>query len=384
MNKYKKYFSKFLTMNEGKTHFACHSHHYWPDCTREAQLQYWDDSSKYVDDKWELIFSKKIPKVQQLISNILDFDRPKDICFAPNTHELVYRVLSSYQNKIKILTTDSEFYSFSRQLRRLIELNLVEVKIVETSQIETFEERFLKESRNGYDVIFLSQVFFNSGLALIDFTNFVEKLTQSNSQVIIDGYHAFMAIPTSLKNISDRIFYIAGSYKYAAGGEGCCFMTIPKNCTLTPRNTGWFAEVENLQNVNPNLVPFSNDGLRFAGSTFDFSALYRLKSVLELYEQDGITVNDIHKHVQECQNGFISAMNTHNHLLINSKTLISRGINNHGHFLTFDLPHSDDVKSISKILNSKGIQTDSRETRLRFGFSIYHDIDFDYSKIFKD
>jgi selenocysteine lyase/cysteine desulfurase len=383
MNKYKKYFSKFLTMNEGKVHFACHSHHYWPDCTREAQTQYWDDSSKFVDDKWELIFSKKVPQTQRLISKILDFDRPQDICFAPNTHELVYRVLSSFQKKIKILTTDSEFYSFSRQLGRLVELQLVEVKIINTFPIDSFEERFLVESKNNYDVIFLSQVFFNSGIALKDFSRFTKELTDTNSQVVIDGYHGFMAIPTNLKAISDKIFYIAGSYKYAAGGEGCCFMTIPKNCKLSPRNTGWFAELGNLDNVDPNKVPFPNDGLRFAGSTFDFTSLYRLTSVLELYEKEKITVDEIHEHVQECQKNFLKAMNEGSHILLNSKNLILRGIESHGHFLTFDLPSSNDVQMISETLKKNGIQTDSRETRLRFGFSIYHDVDFDYSKIFK-
>lgn len=384
MNSYKKYFSKFLTMNKGKTHFACHSHHYWPDCTRDAQIEYWDDSSKFVDDKWELIFSKKVPRVQELISKILEYDRPKDICFAPNTHELVYRILSSYQKKIKILTTDSEFYSFSRQLKRLVELDLVDVTIIETLPIDNFEERFLEESKGCFDVIFLSQVFFNSGIALINFSHFINQLTNTNAQVVVDGYHAFMAIPTSLKLISDKIFYIAGSYKYAAGGEGCCFMTTPKDCKLTPRNTGWFAELGNLDNVDSNIVPFSNDGLRFAGSTFDFSALYRLKSVLELYVKENISVQDIHTHVQQCQNKFIEAMNSSNNTFLNSSNLIIRSINNHGHFLTFDLPSSNDVTFIKKKLTNVGIQTDSRENRLRFGFSLYHDIDYDYSNIFKD
>ena len=57
---YKKYYSRFIEANKNLQHYACHSHHYWPDVTREATIQYWDDSAKYVDDKWDYIFSEKI------------------------------------------------------------------------------------------------------------------------------------------------------------------------------------------------------------------------------------------------------------------------------------------------------------------------------------
>ena len=58
---YKQWYSHFLKNHPGVQHFACHSHHYWPDVTREAHLQYWEDSAKYVDDKWGHFFSEIIP-----------------------------------------------------------------------------------------------------------------------------------------------------------------------------------------------------------------------------------------------------------------------------------------------------------------------------------
>ncbi|OUR93140.1 selenocysteine lyase [Halobacteriovorax marinus] len=373
MNKYQKYFSKFLAANAKSTHFACHSHHYWPDCTYEAQKEYWNDSCKYVDDKWEHIFSKKIPKVQKLISKVLDFDRPADITFAPNTHELVYRILSSFDKKIKILTTDSEFYSFSRQLSRLIEADLIEATIVKIDPIENFEERFLAASEESHDLVFISQVFFNSGIALRNFTNFTKKLIANSEHILIDGYHAFMAVPTSLKEIGDKIFYIAGSYKYAAGGEGCCFMTIPKDCSLRPKNTGWFADISTLDNNSSEAIDYPNDGMRFAGSTMDFSALYRLTSILELYEEETINVEVIHKHVQSCQKKFLDEIKRIQHPKLNIENLIFRGFENHGHFLTFELKNSSEVSEVKEKLKKIGMVTDSRENRLRFGFSIYHD-----------
>jgi len=373
MNRFQKLFSTFINNNSGKLHFACHSHHYWPDCTREAQLNYWDDSSRLVDDKWGEIFSKRIPNVQNLISEVLNFDRAEDICFAPNTHELVTRVMSSFSGKIKLLTTDSEFYSFSRQLNRLIEENTVEATIIPLEPIDTFEERFTKESHKGFDLVFTSHVFFNSGYAINGLTEFVNKIEENNKFIIVDGYHAFMALPIDLSKIGDKIFYIAGGYKYVGSGEGSCFMTIPKNCKLRPLNTGWFAELSTLDNIDESQVGYPTNGLRFAGSTLDFTSLYRMESVLNLYKNEEINSELIHTHVQNCQREFLKMVDDLNHSHLNRENLLYSEERDHGHFLTFELESASLVESLKEKLSINGVLTDSRKNRLRFGFSIYHD-----------
>ena len=68
---YQQFYQRFLQANAGKQHFACHSHHYWPDVTRDAMLEYWDDTARLVDDKWQYIFTEKVPQTQQLIADIL-------------------------------------------------------------------------------------------------------------------------------------------------------------------------------------------------------------------------------------------------------------------------------------------------------------------------
>jgi hypothetical protein len=48
-------YQRFLDGHKGKLHFAAHSHHFWPDVTREAQLAYWDDCARLSDEKWDKI-----------------------------------------------------------------------------------------------------------------------------------------------------------------------------------------------------------------------------------------------------------------------------------------------------------------------------------------
>jgi len=374
MENYKKYYTEFLKQNEGILHFACHSHHYWPDITRAAQNEYWDDSAKYVDEKWGHIFVTKVPKAQKLIANILNISHPEQLVFAPNTHEFVTRLLSCFPSdkKIKVLTTDSEFYSFNRQIDRIAEEGSTIIKVA-TLPFDNFIDRFIEKiSSNEYDLIFFSQVFFNSGFEVQDLERIVKSVKNKKTLIVIDGYHSFMATPTSLKAIEDRVFYIAGSYKYAQGGEGCCFMHVPKGTKLRPINTGWFAQIENLGKEDSG-VAYSDDGMRFAGSTMDFTALYRLISVLDLFDREGINVSKIHGHVQELQRLFIEGIKAINHPLINLENLLISSLNEQGHFLTFNLPGPELTEQLATELKKHQVQVDYRSNRFRFGFALYHD-----------
>lgn len=390
---YKKYYSLFLEKNKNIQHYASHSHHYWPDVTRDAMLEYWDTSASFIDDKWNYFFETKIPMTQKLIANVLNLTEPQQISFAANTHEFVTRLLSCFGNKkIKVLTTDSEFYSFDRQINRLKDLNFIDVIKIPTMPFESFENRFIEKCNEwNPDLIFTSQVFFNSGVSILDLTKFVNLIYRPNRMVVIDAYHAFMAVPTDLKPIQDKIFYLAGSYKYAQGGEGCCFLFSPKNNNYLPANTGWFAGFQDLskdENSKAEVgvgagagvsaggdgaVTFLNDGSRFAGSTMDYSALFRLNAVLTLFEKENITVQKIHQHIQMLQNNFREHIKSIHHPHLNEKNILSIDYQRHGHFYAFALPSYEYTQKIHDELRAHNIWTDYRGSRLRFGFGLYQE-----------
>lgn len=379
MKSYQHLYSHFLKAHPGVQHFACHSHHYWPDVTLEAHMQYWKDSCLYVDDKWGYFFSQKLPQAQRLICENLHLSRPEQIVFAPNTHELVCRVFSCFpaSKKIRVLTTDSEFYSFDRQLRRWQEEGRVDVVRVPTQPFQDLEERIAGElQKQTFDVVFLSQVYFNSGVVLQNIPRLLQAVKSPETVIVIDGYHAFMAVPTDLREVEHRIFYIAGSYKYAQGGEGCCFMWVPPECSLRPENTGWFAGFANLSNYQ-GAVGYADGGLRFAGATMDYSALYRLVAVLEVFQREGLTVEGIHSFVQSLQEKFLRELKKQDHAWLREETLLWRGLEAHGHFFTFQLPSEEQCLRLAQGLKEKKIITDHRKDRLRFGFGLYHEGNYD-------
>lgn len=381
---YKPFYQRFLQANPGVQHYACHSHHYWPDVTRDAALAYWDDSARLVDDKWDLVFGEKVPKVQRQIAKLLGLQAAEQIVFAPNTHELLFRLLTSFdlQKPLKVLASDSEFHSFSRQMKRMAELPTVELLQVPTEPFDSFEPRLIAAAEQFQpDLIFCSQVFFNSGVAIADLTALVESLQRvSEATIAIDGYHGFMAIPTDLAVLEGKIFYLAGSYKYAQGGEGCCFMVVPQRNQFRPLYTGWFAEFGTLNQTKTAQVQYSENGYQFAGATMDFTALYRLEAVLDLYQQQHITIEAVHQHVQQLQQAFLTELAQQQHLLLNHDTLLAQDLTQHGHFLTFRLPSVEQVSALASYLKNHKIHTDYRGDRLRFGFAPYQDAtDFDLS-----
>lgn len=372
---YQQYYQRFLKENADKQHFSPHSHYFWPDVTRDAMLQYWDDSARFVDDKWGYFFETCVPQLQKHISGMLNTSCPEQIVFAPNTHELLFRILSckGWCNSLRILSTDSEFHSFYRQTNRLAELDTVTVDKVVAQPFDSFTDRFINAIQSArYDVIFISHVFFNSGFVVSDIERIVEAVEDSDTLIVIDGYHHFMAKPLDISSLESRVFYLSGGYKYAQGGEGVCFAHIPKNCTLRPLYTGWYAEFGALDKPRAGEVRYSEDGMRFAGATMDFSALYRLRAVMELFEREGISVSDIDKHVMAVQEAFLAQLDALDHPLINRKHLLVTDAAKRGHFLTFELPDADTTSRIASQLKSHHILTDYRDNRLRFGFALYH------------
>lgn len=375
---YQHLYSRFLAANPGQQHFACHSHYFWPDVTRDAQLQYWDDSAQYVDEKWGYFFENCVPQVQQRIADVLNVPDPQQIAFAPNTHEILFRLMSCFdwRRPVRVVTTDSEFHSFSRQIARMEESGQVIVDRIATEPFSSFQQRFEAALQsNQYDLVFFSQVFFNSGVAVEDLDAIVDCVESSETMIVVDGYHGFMAKPTDLSSISKRVFYLAGSYKYAQGGEGACFVVVPPETQLRPIYTGWYAEFGALSEAKTGEVRYSKNGMRFAGATMDFSALYRLRAVLEMLDCEGLSVAKIDAYIRDCQAKFLQKLEQQGHPILNVGALLQLSPKHHGHFLTFKLPSAEVTAQLSKHLRDNGVLTDYRGDRLRFGFALYHNPD---------
>ena len=356
-------FTRFLKDAGGRLHAAAHSHHPWPDVTFAAHQRSWEEAARLWDDKWDLVFDEVLPSLRAGVGRILGLGNGASLAFAPNTHEFILRIASNLSVPFRVLTTDAEFHSFSRQLVRWEEAGIAEATRVPAEPFETFEDRFI-EAISNHDLIFFSHVHYNSGFVTEGFADIVSAVPD-DATVVIDGYHGFMALPTDLASVADRAFYLAGGYKYAMAGEGACFLHVPPRAPKRPVNTGWWAGFGSLTNTADE-VAYGSGGQRFAGATADPSGLFRLLAVLELLERKEMHVARIHRHVRSLQSQLLEQLPDEL-----TKTLIPAGDLDRGHFLTFRRP---DAADLYRSLHAAGVVTDYRGDRWRIGLGIYHDV----------
>ncbi len=357
---YRHLFSRFLDSHPERLHFAAHSHHPWPDVTYDAHQRWWEDSAQGMDDKWEGFFADFIPRLRGRLGRLLNLGDGATIAFAPNTHELVNRVFSTLPTPVEIVTTTAEFHSFDRQVRRWEEAGWAKVTRIGAEPFASFPERFLDRSGRA-DLVYLSQVFFDSGFVVPDLAALIDSLPNSPT-VIIDGYHGFMARPQDLAPLAHRAFFVAGGYKYAMAGEGAAFMHCPPGKGERPIDTGWYAGFGALTD-RVDEVSYGANGDRFWGATQDGSGLYRLEAALEMFEANGITPQVIQGHVAALQEDFLDRGPALGELLPPSEF-------ERGSFLTF---RRRDANDLYRRLHNRRVITDYRGDRFRIGFGIYHE-----------
>ena len=368
---FKPLFSRSLDADPDRLHFAAHSHHLWPDASFEGQVECWNDAARLADRKWDKVMGEVWPAAEAEVASELGTGQPDAIVFAPNTHELLVRLMAAVLESwpIRVLTSDGEFHSARRQFARWEESGAAVFERVPVEPFDTFSERFLAAAREGdHNFVFVSQVLFNSGRTF----HLIEELAALGKPdgpwVVIDGYHAFMAIDRPFGEAAAKsAFYLGGGYKYAMSGEGCAFMHAPPGFGARPRITGWFAEFEDLT-LPPGSVGYARDASRFLGATFDPSALYRFTAVRRMLAENQLTTARISAFVEALQQQLLDSL---------SRTPLSDAVllnpldgRAHARFLAFRSPHAQrwygDLKSRNCI-------TDVRGDVLRIGFGIYQD-----------
>ena len=368
----REHFTRFREGAGDVVHFAAHSHHYWPDAACEAQIRALDDATRLADRKWAIVFGEIVPAMQRGVAERLSLPDPDTIALAPNTHEFVRRLLSCFPagKRLRVLTSDSEFHSFGRQAARMEEEGLLDVTRVPAEPFESFAERFATAAHAGYDMAFVSHVFYNSGGVAGDLDALVDAAAPHAEMIVIDGYHGFMALPTDLSRVASRAFYTAGGYKYAMAGEGACFLHCPPGAAARPRDTGWFAAFGALGDRQDG-VPYAPGGARFLGATFDPVGLYRQAATFAWMDGIGLTVEAIHAHAAGLQRLFLDEAAEARLPFLTRDRLITRADAGAqcGHFLTYRFPQASLVR---EALMSAGIVTDVRDDCLRVGFGCYH------------
>ena len=370
---HKPLFSRALSLDPERLHFAAHSHHLWPDASFDGHIQAWLEANRHADRKWDSIFGAVVPEAQRHVAAELNLPSPDTVVFAPNTHDFLLRIVSGLARKpARILTTDGEFHAFRRQADRWQEAGEAVVTRIPLAPFDTFDARFVAAARTGdFDLIVISQVFFKTGQVFGGIADLAALADPAGPWVVVDGYHGFMATPTDLSAVADRIFYVTGGYKYAMSGAG--ILHAPDGYCERPVATGWFAEFGNLMGP-PDGVQYRGDAGRFWGATFDATPLYRFNGVRRMLDEQGLTTAMIADHARGLMQRFAAAVMAGEAGRLAGAETINPLTNDAGRarFLAFRHP---DAQAWRARLLEANVVTDVRDDTIRFGFGLYQDLD---------
>jgi kynureninase len=346
-----------------------HSHQAWPDIAEKGLLESFRDAALHVDDKWGRAM-EKTERVRNALRVRLQ-DPDGEYAFAQSTHDLLLRFLSGLplRERPRLVTTDSEFHSMRRQFKRLEEEGL-EVVWVPSEPMNTLPERMAAEIDERVAAVLVSLVFFNSGRIARGIESLVEPCAKAGAAFLVDTYHATGVLDFSVQELGlESAFMVGGGYKYLQWGEGNCFLRFPSSCDMRPSVTGWFADFAGLdkpQDGGP--VPYHSGPARFAGATYDPVSHYRAAAVADFFDEQGLTapvLRDINQHQLGVLAKAFDQLDLPEDVIWRQRDV---PLSETSGFLTLRSPRASELR---QALSARGVLTDSRGDRLRFGPAPY-------------
>ncbi len=249
-----------------------HSHQAWPDVAREGVLEAYDDAALALGRKWPRA-EARAERLREGVRALLG-EPQADIALGANVHELLVRFLSTLDLRARprLVTTDAEFASVSRQLDRLGAVGL-EVVRVPATPVGTLAERLAAAVDPRTAAVLVSSVLYETSHVVPGLAVVAAACARTGAELFVDAYHQLGVLPWEQPGLTEA-WVAGGGYKYLQLGEGCCFLRLPPHAQdVRPVVTGWFA----------------HDGDRFAGSTYDPTSHYRAAKVLDFFVEQGLT-----------------------------------------------------------------------------------------------
>lgn len=347
-----------------------HSHQAWPDRAYQGQLQAWEDAAEHADLKWDQAF-ERAESVRLGFRRLLD-DPDGLYSLAASTHDLLVRFLSALPltERPRLVVTDCEFHSIRRQVARLAEAG-IEIDRISSHPAESVGERLAAAVDDRTAAVVVSTVFYRDARIAGDLSPAAQACRRHGAELLLDVYHQLGVVPFSLRQRQlEDAFVVGGGYKYCQLGEGNCFLRFPADCRLRPVITGWFAEFGELTESHgpDDRVRYDRGDQRFAGATYDPTSHYRAAEVFAFLAEHELTP-ELLRQVSQHQIGLLARRFDESGL---DRALIRRDqdtpIEQLGGFLALRSPQAE---SLHRLLLERGVLTDYRGERLRFGPAPY-------------
>ncbi|MBL8891682.1 MAG: aminotransferase class V-fold PLP-dependent enzyme [Planctomycetaceae bacterium] len=286
----------------------------------------------------------------------------------------VLNSLSDQGHVPTVVATRGEFDSCDVILKTYAQKGRAKVRWIEPdyrAPIEFYSVKSLKAALDQHvDLVLCSQVLFATGQVLDDIPELVKSAHQVGAKVIVDTYHSFGVLPLEWEGmgrygLGGADFLIGGSYKYARGGPGACWLAIhPRHLEsnqtpsrLTTLDTGWFAKEQPFAYLRPDPPIMAAGGDAWLESTPPVLTAYQANSGLQLLRELG--VDRLREYNLQQQQSLCAMMRLLGIAMYEPKDWESRG--------AFALLPHPQAAELSQRLLQHGLNTDARNGSVRFG-----------------
>ncbi|KDO34357.1 hypothetical protein SPRG_01493 [Saprolegnia parasitica CBS 223.65] len=310
---FRPYFARSLALQDPQAlHFSTYGMGLAPDVAFESVAATHRLLASSLNESWDHVFGRDVPTAAAYIKQSLGVaSHAYHINFGSNCHEFLLRLLSCHpQGKaLRVLTSDAEFLSFTRQMDALPHHDVETIALL---PFETYGARLAAAAATGkYDVVYVSVVYSNFQFRLDDASiASVAAALPSSRMLILDVAQTLENVPLALPSQFPHLFVIGSGIKHATAGPGLGFLAYPSATSWTPANTGWIAD---LSVLSPTHVPTKTVGytpdLMFQGGTPGFHyALRQWNDVQAFYASHKWTLAVRHAYVLRLQDRFFASL----------------------------------------------------------------------------
>lgn len=354
-----------------------HSHQAWPDAALDGIAESFAVAANDVDHKWDHAMAKA-DEVRHAVRSWLH-DSDATIALGSSVHDLLIRIFSSIgllgpgiqpPKRSTVMTTDMEFHSSDRQLRRMAEEGLT-VDIVPAAPASTLVERMIDRCDSDTAAVILSSAMFTTSQLVPHLDQLAEHTEKVGTELIVDAYHHVGPAVFSVPELGlHHAWVVGGGYKYLQWGEAVCYARIPDHATsMRPVVTGWQAAFGALSGSTPEAeVAYGPGAQRFAGSTYDPTSHYRAARVAQFFTEAGLTpkfLAEVYQHQLAVLIESFDAIGVPESVV---RRDFERPVHETAGFLSLITPHASQLQ---ERLMSRGLYTDARREYLRFGPAPY-------------
>jgi kynureninase len=238
------------------------------------------------DDGWPA----EIERFRSNISQLIGPPSSRNVIPKTSAGQGLRAVLNSFDRPPTVVATRGEFDSIDLILRAYVQKDRAQVRWIEArdghSGLKEFTFENVLAGLDGSDLLVLSYVFFATGQIMPCLSEIIRQAHQRGILVLVDAYHAAGVIPFSFQELQAD-FMVGGSYKYARGGPGACWLAVSDQCLEERRtlDTGWFAKKDPFKYARPEAPEFGEAWLE---STPPVLTMYQARAGLELLLELGV------------------------------------------------------------------------------------------------